>query len=132
MKQQTLGILKPDCLKKKLMGTVIKRLEEAGFDLLEGMIKRLSRSQAENFYTVHKERPWFSELIDFMTSGPVFVMKLERDNAVDRLREVIGATDPAEAASGTIRREFADNKQNNIIHASDSPENAKIELDFFF
>jgi len=129
---KTLGILKPDCMRRKLMATVILRLEQAGFVLAEGMIKKLNREEAEGFYAVHKERPFFNDLIDFMTSGPVFIMKLERENAVKTLRKVIGATDPAEADPGTIRKDFAENKQNNIIHASDSPENAEIELKYFF
>lgn len=130
--EQTLGILKPDCMRRKQMGSVIQRLEEAGFSLVEGVIKYLTQDEAERFYAVHKERPFYNDLVEFMTSGKVFVMKLERDNAVGKLREVIGATDPAEAAPGTIRKDFAANKQNNAIHASDSPENAKIELSFFF
>ena len=129
---QTLGILKPDCIKRKLMGAVIQRLEEAGFSIADGMIKRLSKDEAERFYAVHRERPFFNGLIEFMTSGPVFVMKLEREDAINKLREVIGATDPIEAAEGTIRRDFASSIQDNVIHASDSPENAEIELKFFF
>ncbi|MFC1554586.1 nucleoside-diphosphate kinase, partial [candidate division KSB1 bacterium] len=113
-------------------GKVIQRLEENGFVLYEGTIKRLSQEEAEGFYAVHKERPFFGELIEFMTSGQVFVMHLERDNAVEKLREVIGSTDPAEADPGTIRKDFAESKQNNVIHASDSNENAKIEIDYFF
>jgi nucleoside-diphosphate kinase len=129
---RTLGILKPDCVKRKLMGKVIQRLEEEGFTFVDGMIKQLSRDEAERFYAVHKERAFFPDLIDFMTSGPVFVMHLERENAVLKLREVIGTTDPVEAAPGTIRREWAENKQNNLIHASDSQQTAAIETDYFF
>ncbi len=129
---QTLGILKPDCVRRKLMGAVIQRLEEAGFTLSGGMIKSFSKEEAKGFYAVHRERPFFNDLIEFMTSGPVFVMKLEREDAINKLREVIGATDPAEAADGTIRKDFASSKQDNVIHASDSPENAEIELKYFF
>ena len=130
--ERTLGILKPDCLQRKLMGTVIRRIEEEGFTVIDGMVKRLAREEAEKFYSVHQGRPFFHELIRFMTAGPVFIMLLENDNAVKKLREVIGDTDPAQAARGTIRREWAENKQNNLIHASDSPENARAEIEFFF
>lgn len=129
---RTLGILKPDCIKRKLMGTVIKRLEEEGFTLMDGLYTQLAKEKAEGFYAVHKERPFFGELIEFMTSGPVFVMHLERENAVKHLRDVIGATDPAEADSGSVRGQFAESKQNNLIHASDSDENADIEIHYFF
>jgi nucleoside-diphosphate kinase len=130
--ERTLGILKPDCLKRKLMGKVITKLEEEGFVIIEGRIISLSNEEAEGFYAVHKERPFFGELVEFMTSGPVFVMHLERENAIAKLREVIGNTDPALADEGTIRKMYAESKQNNVIHASDSPENAKIETSFFF
>ena len=130
--EQTLGILKPDCLKRKLMGKVIQRLEEKGFLFVGGVIKHLSRVEAEGFYAVHKERPFFNDLIQFMTSGPVFVVQLKRDNAVEKLREVIGSTDPAQAVPGTIRREWAENIQNNLIHASDSRQTAVAEIDYFF
>jgi len=128
----TLGILKPDCLQRKIMGKVINRLEEEGFTFINGMIKHLTRKEAEGFYAVHKDRPFFDDLIEFMTSGPVFIMLLECENAIAKLREVIGATDPAQAAQGTIRREWAESKQNNLIHASDSTENASFEIKYFF
>ena len=130
--ERTLGILKPDCLLRKFMGKVINRLEEEGFTIANGMIKRLTRKEAEGFYYVHKDRAFFDDLVEFMTSGPVFIMLLERENAIAKLREVIGDTDPAQAASGTIRREWAESKQNNLIHASDSPENASFEIKYFF
>ncbi len=130
--ERTLGILKPDCLKRKLMGKVIAKLEEKGFEIIEGRIKSLTKEEAEEFYAVHKERPFYGELVEFMTSGPVFLMHLERDNAVAYLREVIGNTDPALADEGTVRKLYAESKQNNVIHASDSLENAKIETSFFF
>ena len=113
--ERTLGILKPDCLLRKFMGKVINRLEEEGFTIANGMIKRLTRKEAEGFYYVHKDRAFFDDLVEFMTSGPVFIMLLERENAIAKLREVIGDTDPAQAASGTIRRELAESKQNNLI-----------------
>jgi len=130
--ERTLGILKPDCLQRKIMGKVINRLEEEGFTFINGMIKHLTRKEAEGFYAVHKDRPFFDDLIEFMTSGPVFIMLLECENAIAKLREVIGATDPAQAAQGTIRREWAESKQNNLIHASDSTENASFEIKYFF
>ena len=130
--ERTLGILKPDCLQRKIMGKVINRLEEEGFTIINGMISRLNRNEAEGFYAVHKDRPFFDDLVEFMTSGPVFIMLLECENAIAKLREVIGATDPAQAASGTIRSEWAESKQNNLIHASDSTENASFEIEYFF
>lgn len=129
---RTLGILKPDCIRRKLMGTVIKRLEEEGFTIIDVQFTRLSVEKAERFYAIHKERPFFGDLIEFMTSGPVFVMHLEHENAVGHLRDVIGATDPAEADPGTIRGQLAESKQNNLVHASDSDENANIEIHYFF
>ena len=130
--QRTLGILKPDCVQRKLMGKVIQRLEDEDFIFVNGVIKHLTQEEAEGFYAVHKGRPFFPDLMEFMTSGPVFVMLLERENAVMKLREVIGSTGPAEADPGTVRRELAESKQNNLIHASDSPENAEIEVEYFF
>ncbi|MCH7783367.1 nucleoside-diphosphate kinase [candidate division KSB1 bacterium] len=129
---RTLGILKPDCIRRKLMGTVIKRLEEEGFTIIDVRFTQLSVEKAERFYAIHKERPFFGDLIEFMTSGPVFVMHLEHENAVRHLRDVIGATDPAEADPGTIRGQLAESKQNNLVHASDSDENANIEIHYFF
>ncbi len=130
--QRTLGILKPDCVQRKLMGKVIQRLEDEDFTFVNAVIKHLTQEEAEGFYAVHKGRPFFPDLMEFMTSGPVFVMLLERENAVVKLREVIGSTGPAEADPGTVRREWAESKQNNLIHASDSPENAEIEVEYFF
>ena len=129
---RTLAILKPDCIEKKIIGRVISRLENEGFEIVAGRVCKLTDKEAEGFYRVHQNKGFFRDLIKFMTSGKVIVLVLQRENAVEKLREVIGATDPAEAKEGTIRREFADNKQNNIIHASDSPENAKKEISFFF
>ena len=130
--ERTLGILKPDCLQRKFMGRVINHLEEEGFTIINGMIKHLTRKEAEGFYSVHKDRPFFDDLIEFMMSGPVFIMLLERENGIVKLREVIGATDPAQATPGTIRKKWAESIQNNLIHASDSHENASFEIKYFF
>ncbi|APF20211.1 nucleoside-diphosphate kinase [Caldithrix abyssi] len=132
MKERTLAILKPDCVQKGLIGKVIDHLLNKGFDIIGMKMVHLTKQTAGEFYAVHKGRPFYDELVDFMTESPVVVMALEKENAVAGLREVIGATDPAEAAEGTVRRLYAESKGRNIIHASDSPENAKIELGFFF
>ena len=127
-----LAILKPDCIKRKLAGKVLARLEDEKFTILAAKLVQLSKHAAEGFYAVHKNRPFFYDLVEFMTSGLCMHIILQRDNAVEKLREVIGATDPLEAAPGTVRKEYAENKQNNIIHASDSIENAQIEIAYFF
>lgn len=132
MKKQTLAILKPDCVQKQLIGKVIDHLLNAGFRIVAMKMTHLSRENAGEFYAVHKERPFYPDLLDFMTESEVVPMILEKENAVADLRETIGATDPAEAEEGTVRKLYAENKQNNIIHASDSEENAKIEIAFFF
>ncbi len=132
MTKQTLAILKPDCVQKQLIGKVIDHLLNAGFRIVAMKMTHLSRESAGEFYAVHKERPFYPDLIDFMTESEVVPMILEKENAVADLRETIGATDPAEAEEGTVRKLYAENKQNNIIHASDSEENAKIEIAFFF
>jgi nucleoside-diphosphate kinase len=130
--QQTLSIIKPDGVAKKLIGEVVSVFESAGFRVAAMKMKWLSRSEAEGFYYVHKERPFFPELIEFMTSGPLVLMVLEGKEAIKRNRELMGATDPAEAAAGTIRARWADSKQNNIVHGSDSEESAKFEIGHFF
>jgi nucleoside-diphosphate kinase len=130
--QRTLSIIKPDGVAKKLIGDVIATFEGAGFRIAAMKMKKLSREEAEGFYYVHKERPFFGELIEFMISGPVVLMVLEGENAIERNREIMGATDPAEAAKGTIRSRWADSKQNNIVHGSDSDESAKFEISHFF
>jgi len=130
--ERTLAILKPDCVQKKLIGKVIDHLLDKGFEIIGMKMVHLTKQTAGEFYTVHKGRPFYDELVDFMTESPVVVLVLQKENAVADLREVIGATDPAEAAEGTVRRLYAESKGRNIIHASDSPENAKIELGFFF
>ncbi len=132
MTERTLAILKPDCVQKKLIGKVIDHLLDKGFEIIGMKMVHLTKQTAGEFYAVHKGRPFYDELVDFMTESPVVVLALQKENAVAGLREVIGATDPAEAAEGTVRRLYAESKGRNIIHASDSPENAKIELGFFF
>jgi len=128
----TLAIIKPDAVQSGNAGKVLAHLEAQGFKVRAARLVRLSQSQAEAFYAVHNERPFFRSLVTFMTSGPALPLALERDNAVAHLREVIGATDPAEAKPGTIRKLYAQSKERNAIHASDSPENAAREVAFFF
>ena len=131
-KQRTLAILKPDCVRKNLTGEVIKRIQEAGFEVKAMKMTRLTKDTAGGFYAVHKERPFFGELVDFMTSGPCVPIVLEKENAVEDFRKLIGATDPAEADEGTVRKDFADSKGENIVHGSDSEENGRIEAAYFF
>jgi nucleoside-diphosphate kinase len=128
----TLAIIKPDAVQAANAGNVLAHLERDGFRIRAARMVRLSQSQAEAFYAVHRERPFFRSLVTFMTSGPCIPLALERDDAVARLREVIGATDPAEAKAGTIRKLYAQSKERNGIHASDSVENAAREVAFFF
>ena len=128
----TLAIIKPDAVGSGLAGKIIAHLEAQVFVVLAVRMTRLSKSQAQAFYEVHRERPFFGSLVEYMTSAPCVPMVLERDDAVSHLRIVIGATDPAEAADGTIRRLYAESKERNAIHASDSPENALREIGFFF
>ena len=128
----TLAIIKPDAMAAGKAGKVLAHLEAAGFKVRAARLVRLAQPQAEAFYAVHRERPFFRPLVAFMTSGPCLPLALERDDAVARLREVIGATDPREAAPGTVRALYAESKERNAIHASDSPENAAREVGFFF
>ncbi len=130
--ERTLAILKPDCVRKNLTGEVIRRIQDAGFHVCALRMVQLSRAEAEGFYAVHAGRPFFGELVDFMTSGPCVPIVLEKENAVSDYRLLIGATDPAEADAGTIRHDFADNKGQNIVHGSDSEENGRIEANYFF
>ena len=130
--ERTLAILKPDCVRKKLQGEVIARIQRAGFTILGMKQIRLTKEEAGAFYAVHKARPFYAGLVEFMTSGACVPIALEKENAVADYRTLIGATDPREAAEGTIRKLFADNKGENIVHGSDSPENGKIEISFFF
>ncbi len=129
---QTLAIVKPDAFGSGKAGRILARLEESGFRIIASRVLHLRREQAEAFYAVHRERPFFPSLVAFMTSGPCMPLVLEREDAVAGLRETIGATDPAEAAPGTVRALFAESKERNAIHASDSPENARTEIGFFF
>ena len=128
----TLTIIKPDAVASGKAGKILAHLENGGFKVLSMKMTRLSAAQAGEFYAVHKERPFYGSLVDFMTSGPVVPMILEAENAVPRLRDAIGATDPAEAEEGTVRALYAESKERNAIHASDSDENAEIEAAFFF
>ena len=130
--EQTLTIIKPDAVQRHLAGKIIARLEAEGFVILGMKMVYLSKQDAERFYDVHRERPFFNDLTTFMSSGPAIPMILQRDNAIDKLREVMGATNPAEAAEGTIRKEYALDIEKNSIHGSDSPESAAIEIPFFF
>jgi nucleoside-diphosphate kinase len=130
--ERTLSIIKPDGLEKAAIGKVIARFEEKGLKPVALRMARLSRAEAEGFYAVHKERPFFPALVEFMTSGPVVLMVLEGEGAIARNREIMGATNPANAAPGTIRKELATDVQRNTVHGSDSPENAKIEIAYFF
>jgi len=132
MSNRTFTIIKPDSVRKGNFGKIIGRLEAEGFRILGLKKTRLSRAQAEGFYAVHRERPFFGGLVDYMTSGPVYVAALERENAVAHLRKVMGATDPAKADEGTIRKDFGESIEQNAIHGSDSDENAQIEISFFF
>jgi nucleoside-diphosphate kinase len=130
--ERTLSILKPDATRRNLTGKINARLEEAGLRIVAQKRLRLSRAEAEGFYAVHKERPFFNDLCKFMTSGPVVVQVLEGENAVARNREVMGATDPKKAAKGTIRADFAESIEANSVHGSDSAENARTEIAYFF
>ncbi|MFL6727551.1 MAG: nucleoside-diphosphate kinase [Sphingomicrobium sp.] len=129
---RTFSIIKPDATRRNLTGAVTKMLEEAGLRVVASKRIRMSRDQAEGFYAVHKERPFFKDLCIFMTSGPVVVQVLEGENAVLRNREVMGATNPEQAAEGTIRKVYAESIEANSVHGSDSDENAKTEIDYFF
>src|SRR4051812_34713265 len=129
---RTFSIIKPDATRRNLTGAVTKMLEDAGLRVIASKRIRMSREQAEGFYAVHRERPFFNDLCAFMTSGPVVVQVLEGDDAVLRNREVMGATNPADAAEGTIRKSYAESIEANSVHGSDSDENAKVEIEFFF
>ncbi len=130
--ERTLGIIKPDAVAKSVSGQIIARIESEGLKILGLRMVRLTRHQAEQFYAVHKDKPFYAELVQFMTSGPVITMALEADDAVLRWRTIMGATNPAAAAEGTLRRTFAESVQRNAVHGSDSQENAAIEIAFFF
>jgi nucleoside-diphosphate kinase len=130
--ERTLSIIKPDATRRNLTGAINDRFERAGLRIVAQKRLQLTRAQAEGFYAVHRERPFFGSLVEFMTSGPVIVQVLEGEDAVARNREVMGATNPANAAAGTIRKDFAESIEANSVHGSDSAENAAIEIAFFF
>ncbi len=129
---RTFSIIKPDATRRNLTGAVTKMLEDAGLRVVASRRIQMTREQAEGFYAVHKERPFFGELVEFMTSGPVVVQVLEGEDAVKRNRDVMGATNPENADEGTIRKTYAESIEANSVHGSDSEENAKIEIDYFF
>ena len=130
--EQTLSIIKPDAVAKNVIGEIYDRFEKAGLRIVAARMEHLSREKAGEFYAVHKERPFYNDLVDFMTSGPVIVQVLEGDNAIAKNREVMGATNPADAAPGTIRADFAKTVDENAVHGSDGPDTARVEIDFFF
>ncbi len=130
--ERTLSIIKPDGVEKGIVGKVIARFEAQGLKPVAIRMARLSQLEAEGFYAVHRARPFFSDLVKFMTSGPVVLMVLEGDGAIAKNREVMGATDPRKAAEGTLRKDFATDIEKNTVHGSDSPENARIEIAYFF
>jgi len=130
--ERTLSIIKPDAVAKNVIGEIYSRFEGAGLKIVAARMKQLSRADAEEFYAVHRERSFFSDLVEFMTSGPVMVQVLEGENAIARNRELMGATNPAEAAAGTIRADFAQSIDANAVHGSDAPETAAVEIACFF
>jgi len=132
LSNKTLAILKPDCVRKNLIGKVIAQIQEAGFKVSAMKMVHLTEDSAKGFYEVHKERPFFNDLIEYMTSGPCVPIALEKENAVEDYRKLIGATDPTKAAEGTIRKLYAESIQENIVHGSDSDENAAKEISHFF
>ena len=132
MSEQTLAILKPDSVRKRIVGKVLSRIEAAGFRIAAMKMLHLTVGQAGEFYAVHRGKPFYEDLLKFMSSGPSVLMVLSKENAVESFRILMGATDPKEAAPGTIRHEFAESKQENIVHGSDSDETARFEIGFFF
>ena len=130
--ERTLSIVKPDGVARNLIGEVYRRFEKAGLSIIAARMRHLSQREAEAFYAVHKARPFYGDLVRYMTSGPVVVQVLEGEGAIAKNREIMGATNPANAAPGTIRKDFATNIEKNTVHGSDSPENAKIEIAYFF
>ena len=130
--ERTLSIIKPDAVKKNVIGEILARFEKAGLRIIAARMRHLSRAEAEGFYAVHRERPFFRDLVDFMISGPVLIQVLEGENAVALNRELMGATDPKKAARGTIRADFAQSIDANAVHGSDSAENARSEVAYFF
>jgi nucleoside-diphosphate kinase len=130
--ERTLSIIKPDAVAKNVIGKIVSRFEAAGLKIVAAKLVHLSRNEAEQFYAVHKERPFFKDLVEFMISGPVFVQVLEGENAIAKNRDLMGATDPKKAAAGTIRADFADSIDANAVHGSDAPETAANEIALFF
>ena len=130
--ERTLSIIKPDAVAKNVIGEIYTRFEKAGLKVVASKMKHLSKAEAEGFYAVHRERPFFNALVEFMISGPVMIQALEGDNAVSRHRDLMGATNPKEAAAGTIRADFADSIDANAVHGSDAAETAAVEIAFFF
>jgi nucleoside-diphosphate kinase len=130
--ERTLCIIKPDAVRKKVQGHIIQKILDAGFQILGMKMRHLTEAQAKEFYAVHKERPFYKDLVEFMTSGPVVTIALQKENAIADYRKLIGATDPAKAEEGTVRKLYANNVQENAVHGSDSVENGKIEIGFFF
>jgi len=130
--ERTLSIIKPDAVAKNVIGAIYSRFEQAGLRIVAARMMQLSRAEAEGFYAVHRERPFFKDLVDFMVSGPVVVQVLEGDNAIQKNRDLMGATDPKKADKGTIRADFADSIDANAVHGSDSADNAKVEIAYFF
>ena len=130
--ERTISIIKPDAVAKNVIGEIYARFEKAGLRIVAAKMMQFSQEKAEGFYAVHKERPFFNDLVAFMTSGPVMVQVLEGDNAINKNREVMGATNPADAAPGTIRADFASTIDENAVHGSDGPDTAKVEIAYFF
>ena len=130
--ERTLSIIKPDGVAKNIIGKIYSRFEKVGLSIIAAKMLQLSKQQAGEFYAVHKERPFYNDLIEFMTSGPVMVQVLEGKNAINKNREVMGATNPKDAAAGTIRADFAETVDENVVHGSDGPDTAKAEIAFFF
>lgn len=130
--EKTLSIIKPDAVAKKVIGKIYSRFEDAGLTIVAAKMKQLSRAEAEGFYAVHKERPFFKDLVNFMISGPVMIQVLKGEGAIAKNREIMGATNPKEAAPGTIRADFAESIDANAVHGSDAPETAAVEIAYFF
>lgn len=130
--EQTLSIIKPDGVQKNLIGEIYNRFEKAGLEIVASKMMHLTKEQAEGFYSVHSERPFFNDLVSYMTSGPVMVQALEGESAIDANRKIMGATNPSDAAPGSIRADFADSIEENIVHGSDGPETAIQEIGYFF
>ncbi len=130
--ERTLAIIKPDAVKKKLTGSIIQRMEEEGFEIIELKMTRLSKEEAEGFYAVHKDKPFFHSLTEFMSSGKIVLMVLERENAIEKWRQVMGVTDPALAEPGTLRHKYGFSIERNATHGSDAPETAEWEIKYFF